>query len=339
MRTRISTLVALALFAAVPAAGTIVAQGSAPFADNNGFFLGTKSFTVYTAEDPGNPAPGPAGSLTYVYTISNDPSSFVGLIGFNLEVAEGSVAAGDIGWIDTAGNPTPVAATLDATSAAPGFDTVRFDWASADQVAPGTVGDQLYVISSFSPGGVSDNIYSVEGDFASQETSFCIGPLTPPAVVGEPLPCTIGFWKNRADGKMGTLQHFADGDFEAVVAEALTLSSGLFTSADPGANCGTAGFDDLLCALGSQGKRTIEERGRQQLAATFLNLAAGDLFPDNTECKVFEGNGITTNACGDGLSVGEAVNQSRVGIGGDEAAQHEAHECSDDLNNGIGVVQ
>ncbi len=339
MRTRHSTLAALALFVAAPAAATIVAQGSGPFADDNGFFQGTKSFVVYTSDDGANPAPGPAGSLTYVYTISNDPGSFVGLIGFNLEVAEGSVAAGDFGWIDSAANPTPIAATLDPTSAAPGFDTVRFDWAAADQIAPGTVGDQLYVISTFSPGTVTDNIFSVEGDFASAETSFCVGPLTPPEITGEPLPCTIGFWKNRADGKNGTLQWFPDGDFAAVVAAAVTLSSGLFTGADPNADCGVAGFDDLLCALGSKGKRTIEERGRQQLAATFLNLAAGDLYPDNTKCKLFEGNQVTSNACGDALGVGEAVNQARIDIDGDEAGQHEAHECSDDLNNGIGVAQ
>jgi hypothetical protein len=236
------------------------------------------------------------------------------------------------------GNPTPVAATLDTTSAVPGFDTVRFDWSAADQISPGKVSDPIYVISSYSPGGVSDNIYSVEGDFASQETSSCIGPLTPPEVTGDPLPCTIGFWKNRYDEKNGTLQWFPNGDFDAVVAAALALSGGIFTSADPNADCGTAGFDDLLCALSSKGKRTIEERGRQQLAATFLNLAAGDLFAGNQKCKLFEGNAVTTNACGDGLTVGEAVNQSVVGIVGDEAAQHEAHECSDDLNNGIGVT-
>ena len=339
MSRRISpmAIAILMLTVAGSARADIVAQGSAPFSDVNGFFTGTKAFVVYTHDDPGNPAPGPVGSLTYVYTVSNDASSFVGLIGFNIEVAEGSVAAGDAGWVDSAANPTPVLAVVEDTAAVPGFDTVRFDWAAGDLITPGTTGDQLYLISHYSPGGVNDNIYSVEGDFASQQTSFCVGPLTPPEVVGQPAPCTIGFWKNRADGKTGTLQHFPDGDFDAVLGAALDLSAGLFTSA--GADCDSAGFSDLLCALGSTGKRTIEERGRQQLAATFLNLAAGDLFPDNTKCRLFEGNHITTNACGDGLTVGEGVNQSRVGIDGDADAQHEAHECSDDVNNGIGVVQ
>jgi hypothetical protein len=33
------------------------------------------------------------------------------------------------------------------------------------------------------------------------------------------------------------------------------------------------------------------------------------------------------------------VNYGKVDILGDSAAQHEAHECFDDLNNGIGVAQ
>lgn len=336
---RRTALLLSVLLLSAPAAAEIVAQGSAPFSDDNGFFAGTKSVTVYTADDLANPAPGPAGSLTYVYTITNDPASFVALIGFNIEVAEGSVSAGDIGWVDAAANPTPVAVVLDSTSAAPGFDTVRYDWDSGDPIDPGEVGDSLFIISSYSPGTVNDNIFGVEGSFASEESSLCIGPLNAPEFVGEPLPCTIGFWKNRADGKKGTLQHFPDGGFDLVLAEALALSDGLFASADPDADCGAVGFSDLVCALASKGRRTIEERGLQQLAATYLNLAAGDLFPDNTKCKLFEGNSVTSNACGDALSVGAAVGQARIDIDGDQAAQHEAHECSDDLNNGIGVIQ
>jgi hypothetical protein len=332
------TLAILTVVAAASAQAAIVDQGSAPFADGDGFFLGTKTYTVYTADDPGNPMPGAVGTFTYVYTVSNDPGSFVGLIGFNLEVAEGSAAAGGIGWVDTAGNPTPIAVTLDPTSAAPGFDTVRWDWSAGDQIAPGTLSDQLYVISAYSPGTVNDNIYSVEGDFASAETSFCVGPLTPPNVTGEPLPCTIGFWKNRADGKNGTLQWFPDGDFGAVVAAAVALSGGVFTSGNLNADCSVVGFSDLLCALGSKGNRTTEERGRQQLASTLLNLAAGDLFPENTKCKLFEGNDITSNACGSSTTVGAAVSQALSDILGGANPAH-AQACSDDLNNGIGVVQ
>ena len=67
-------------------------------------------------------------------------------------------------------------------------------------------------------------------------------------------------------------------------------------------------------------------------------MAAGDSFPDNTKCKLFDDNTVTSNACGDALKVVDAVNQALVDITGDVAAQHNAQECSDDLNNGIGVV-
>jgi hypothetical protein len=80
-------------------------------------------------------------------------------------------------------------------------------------------------------------------------------------------------------------------------------------------------------------------RAKQQLAATLLNLAAGDLFPDNQKCKLFEGNNITSNACGTGITVGVAVSYGKVDILGDIDGQTEAHNCFDDLNNGIGVTQ
>ena len=204
---------------------------------------------------------------------------------------------------------------------------MRWDWSDPNLVNPGQVSDQLYIVSSYSPGLISDTVFSIEGNFAFDVESTCVGPLTPPTETGEALPCTIGFWKNRAAGKNGTLQWFPNGDFDAVVTEAVVLAGGLY-----------ADEADLLANLASKGKRTIEERGKQQLAATFLNLAAGNLFPDNTKCKLFDGNSIITNGCGDNLSIGDAVNQALVDIMGDTSAQHEAQECSDDINNGIGVV-
>jgi hypothetical protein len=177
-------------------------------------------------------------------------------------------------------------------------------------------------------GTAGGHLVSVSGEFSLDTTGTCVGPTVPPEETGEPLPCTIGFWKNRADGKQGTLQWFPNGDFDAVVNAAVALSSGIFANAA-----------DLLYYLQSQGQRSILVRAKQQLAATLLNLAAGDLYPDNDKCRLFEGNDITTNACGTGITVGVAVNYGKVDILGDVAEQHEAQECFDDLNNMIGVVQ
>jgi hypothetical protein len=313
----IAVVVALS---AVSAQAAIVDSGSGVFAEPNGLYTGVKTYTIYTYDDPGNPAPGAPGQLTYVYTIMNDPGSAIALVGFNIDAPVDSVVAA--GFVDDASLATPPPAVVVNNN----DGVVRWDWLDPNLVNPGQVSDQLYIISAYSPGLVTDTLYSVEGNFNFDVEGNCIGPFNPPDETGEALPCTIGFWKNRADGKKGTLQWFPNGDFDAVVTAAVSLGGGLFVDEA-----------DLLANLGSKGKRTIEERGKQQLAATLLNLAAGDLFPDNTKCKLFEGNSIVTNACGDNLSVGDAVNQALVDITGDSAAQHEAHECSDDLNNGIGV--
>ncbi len=318
--TRLYLAIAIAAFFAAPLANAaVVDSGSTTFAHT--FYTGAKSYTIYTHDDPGNPQPGAAGEFTYVYTITNDPGSFVALIGFNLDAPVGSVVSA--GSIDDANLATPPPSGVINNN----DGVLRWDWADPNLIEPGQVADQLYVISTFGPGMVGDTIYSVEGDFGSDVQGTCVGPFVPPDDTGEALPCTIGFWKNRADGKNGTLQHFPDPDFDTVVTAAVALSGGLFVDEA-----------DLLSNLGSKGKRSIEERGKQQLAATLLNLAAGDLYPDNTKCKLFEGNSITTNACGDNLSIADAVTQALIDIAGDTDAQHSAQECSDDINNGIGVT-
>lgn len=318
----LNLIVAVAVaFAAFAGNAAVVDSGSSVFAEPNGFYTGVKVYTVYTHDDAGNPAPGAPGELTYVYTITNDPGSFIAIVGFNIDAPMGSVVS--TGFVDDANLATPPPSTIINNN----DGVVRWDWTDPNLINPGQVSDQLYLISGFSPGTIADTIFSIEGNFAFDVESTCVGPLTPPQQTGEALPCTIGFWKNRAAGKAGTLQWFANGDFDSVVTAAVALSGGLFVDEA-----------DLLANLSSKGKRTIEQRGKQQLAATFLNLAAGDLFADNTKCKLFEANLIVSNGCGDNTTVGAAVNQTLVDILGDTASQHEAQECADDINNGIGVV-
>lgn len=136
-------------------------------------------------------------------------------------------------------------------------------------------------------------------------------------------PCTIGFWKNRADEKKGLLQYFPGDDFAAVVEKAVNLSGEVFT--DP---------DDLLTALQSKGKRSDEERARQQLAALYLNLAAFEEFPDNQKCALRPCDVLTApNSCGDSISVTDALGylDAQSDIPDMDAVQ----QCADDLNNGL----
>jgi hypothetical protein len=141
---------------------------------------------------------------------------------------------------------------------------------------------------------------------------------------GVPVPCTIGFWKNRADTPMGQAQHFPDPEFDQVVAAAASLSP-VFADAP-----------ELLEALWKKGRRSQQEKAEQQLAALLLNLAAGDLFADNGKCELFEGNEVSENSCEGAVTVGQAL----AGILADmDAGEFErAKDCADDLNNGIGVV-
>lgn len=317
---RVSGL-ALAVAALLAAPGAFAlpdASGSETFSEPNGTYTAVKSYEVYAPGNPSDPSP-VAGNYTYVYTITNQPGSLICLEGFDLQAPLGSVT--DAGFILGAG----VAPSATNVGAVAGNAVIEWDFLSPS-ICQGAMSEQLIVHSPYGPGTVADNMSSVDGEFALDTPGSCVGPFVAPA--GEPLPCTIGFWKNRAAGKPGTLQHFSNGDFESAVTAAVALSGGLF-----------ADDADLLANLQSKGKRSVGERAQQQLSATLLNLAAGDLFPDNLKCKLFEGNQITTNACGDGISVGAAVGQALVDGGGDETAQHEAQECSDDINNGIGIDQ
>ncbi len=151
-------------------------------------------------------------------------------------------------------------------------------------------------------------------------TNTCVAPAN-----GTPIPCTIGFWKNRAQTPEGQAHHFADPEFDQVLGAAALLSSEF---ANP---------VELLTALLSQGERTQEEKALQQLAGLLLNLAAGELFPDNQKCELFESNSLGENACVGATTVGAALDRILADLA---AEQFEAaKDCADDLNNGNGVLE
>ena len=157
----------------------------------------------------------------------------------------------------------------------------------------------------------------------SAETGSTVELLTAP----EPIPCCIGFCKNSHDENQGTQKFFLGSYFDDIKSAAVALSGGVF-----------ADKQELVNALTSKGKRTIFERAKQQIAALLLNLAAEDVTPSNGKCQLDEANSITSNACGENLSVGDAVDEVLIEIFGDLSAQQDALNCADDLNNGIGVV-
>jgi hypothetical protein len=284
---------------------------------NFGAYTAIKTSKFYRDSNPADPFPGD-GYNTYIYTLANDSGSQIPLIGFGVQIPGGTgdvvVAAGFISGSGVEPDGTQVLAN-------------EVKWAFTNNpINPGSVSAQLYIISAYDPGTAD---VTINGEFGLDAPATCnIVPIVPPEVVGDPNPCTIGFWKNREEGKKGLLQYFPDGQFEAIKAEAVSISSVFDTEAE------------LVEALTSKGNRTIEERAKQQLAALLLNIAAGTLFPDNTKCRLFLGNEIDTN--GDGtadMTVGEALTliESNI-LSGDPELQKQAQALADDINNGIGVI-
>lgn len=137
----------------------------------------------------------------------------------------------------------------------------------------------------------------------------------------EANPCTPGFWKNRASGKRGLLKFYPGAEFDALVADAVALSDGFFSSSA-----------ELIRAVSRQGRP--ETQARRALAALLLNLAAGDL-DDPGKCALDESNVIAENVCGTNVSVGDALADVFDAI--DRGAYVSANECGDAINNGIGL--
>ncbi|MDP3938968.1 MAG: hypothetical protein Q8R92_12660 [Deltaproteobacteria bacterium] len=300
-------------------------------------FIVTKTYDVFGPNDPNNPAP-LAGNNTYVYTLIYTGSSCTPLGAapavIRFEIIMDTTFATGAGYIASSSGVAPVATTIGAAAVSwdfrdplnPGVSPgLRFTCPAG----PGEVSKQIYIQAALLPGLVSENAVSVDGQLSLDAPGTCVGPFVEPQMEdGDAMPCTIGWWKNRYDEKKGTTQYFPDPDFDQVVTAAVALCQPVFTDEA-----------DLLTQLSSKGKRSILIRGEQQLAAWCLNMAAGDLFPNNLKCKLFDGNWIIHNACGDNLTVGDALTQAISDItSGNEDLQHDAHDCADDVNNGISVI-
>ncbi len=322
-----------------------LASGSKQIVEPNGFpgvidqpaFVVDKTYDVFSPGDANNPAP-LAGSNTYVYKLtytssSCSPFNFAPPVILFEVIMDTSQATG-AGFIAASPGVAPFATTIGAAAVVwelndplnPGVTPgITYDCT----LATGTATKLLYIQSPLLPGLVTQNAISLDSSLSLDAPSTCVGPFVEPQVEeGDAMPCTIGFWKNRFDGKQGTTQWFPGADLTAVLNAATALCSPPFTDSN-----------DLLTQLGSKGKRSILIRAKQQKAAWCLNMAAGDLFPNNLKCKLFDGNWIVNNACGTGLTVGDAFTQCLADItSGDLELEHDAHDCADDVNNGISVI-
>jgi hypothetical protein len=307
--TLIVAVSALPAAAAPDASETKVVVSPTP-----GFYTVTQTAEFYTDSNPDNPFPVP-GNNTYIYTAHVHADSIIGLVGFGVQIIPGAAnAVVDAGFIPGTG--------VEPSAIDIGTFEVKWTWFGEHHILPGDISAQLYIVSPFEPGPAA---VTINGAFALDAPS---STDLAPAEAPDPNPCSVGFWKNRADGKPGLLQFFPGAEFDQIVTEAVALTSTFSTDAE------------LLDALAARGRLTMEERAKHHFAGTLLNVAAANLFPDNTTCALFLANDVDTT--GDGtpdMTVAEAIAQIEAWIASGDPTLHEAaKDLAEQLNHGTGVT-
>lgn len=348
-------------------AGNPLACCTGPGVGNCPAFTVTKTVEVFNPGNLSNPCTN-TSQFCYVYNLANDAMSPVGVEGFSIQLtnactasAAGALPGGGVGPTGTTISPVEVrweffgndACTAPATPVAcctgPGAGT-------CNKIIPGLTSDHLTLSSTCGPAA---NPAGVNGEFALDAPTMCLGPGVPPTTEANPISCTIGFWKNRSEAKQGLLKFFpgtinlstgACGspteDLCQVITRAVVIASPVFGTAANDAAVTNAMRLSLLNSLTSKGSRPPADRAKQQIAAVTLSLASGSLFPSNTRCAFFCGNTISAttypdvplNADPSGdptkLTICDALAYIKSILG---TNPNRALEIADDLNNGIGV--
>jgi hypothetical protein len=179
----------------------------------------------------------------------------------------------------------------------------------------------IYLVSPYRPG---DGLLNVQPNLFSG-TAVALVPSDLP----EPNPCSAFFWKLRSLNWWWVAKYFPGEQFDAVKTRAVELSGGFFS--DEG---------ELVSALYYWGFRSAEKRATRQLSALLLNVAAGDLYPGNTKCRLFLGTQLDLD--GDDVAdstVDEAIGSIITGIqSGIWDEQNDAFHLGLDINLGRNVM-
>jgi hypothetical protein len=112
-----------------------------------------------------------------------------------------------------------------------------------------------------------------------------------PSLLPQACPCTSTYWLLRNTGWIFFLADFPGSQLDQIRQRAVDLSGGFFTSKN-----------DLLNSLIFSGILDVKKKAKKELAALLLNVAAGDLFPANTKCRLFLGTQLDED--GDGNADG-----------------------------------
>jgi uncharacterized repeat protein (TIGR01451 family) len=147
------------------------AAGPTPVVQPDGAFTANKYVRIYLEGNPEDPFPGD-GFNTYIYVIENDLSSLFPIIRFAIQVPPLAVTgAGAIAGPDIA---------PDAPGGAVVGNEVEWNYFSGG-IPPGQKTQEMYILSPFTPGGTTDNIVSINGEFGFDAPTACIGPMIPPS--------------------------------------------------------------------------------------------------------------------------------------------------------------
>lgn len=284
---------------------------------NFGLYTVRKTFEVFADNNCGNPVPS-TGSFTYVYTLEVLTGSTLGVQSASVGVPD-SGAVVDAGFLAGGGS-----GVVDPSSTVVSETDVRwfFDGTANGALLEGETSAPLYLVSPYGPG---DDAFTIFGQAALNAPTTCVGP----SVLPEPSPCSAFFWKLRALGWFWVKHYFPGSQFDDVKTRAVELSGGYF--ADEG---------DLVSALFHWGFLNPKKRAERQLAALLLNVAAGDLFPANTKCRLFPGTELDLD--GDEVAdstVDEAIGEIITKLDTTDPALHqEAFVLALDINLGRNVI-
>jgi len=295
-----------------------VGSGTVEISDSitGAFWTFGVNYEVFGADNCANPHP-VSGSFTYVYTVSLTDQGPVPVSLESLRVRIDDVSYVLESGVITGGPgvaPTQVSVVGSPVSSV----TATFDPGS---LTLGTMSLPIFVVSPYRPG---------TGTIDVDVTLFSgSGPALVPKELPEACPCTISFWKLRALNWLWYLGYFPGQQFADIKARAVQLSEGYF-----------ANEAALMNALFYSGFLSIRRKAESQLAGVLLNVAAGQLFPGNTRCRLFPGTPIDLNDDGVGdQAVEEAITAIIADIqSGDWHLQYEAFALAEDINEGRNVI-
>ncbi len=295
-----------------------VGTGAVTITDPFGaFWTFQVAYEVYDDDNCANPKK-VKGSYTYVYTVTfadQGPIPDLSLQNLRVELQNSSYVV-SAGYLTGGPGVAPSAVIVSTTPA----NNVTATFADGSLVV-GDTSLPIYIVSPYQPGAGIVNL---------QVTAFAnSGAALVPTALPQACPCTTSYWVLRTTGWIFFLGDFPGSQLESIKLRAVELSGGFFTSKN-----------DLINSLLYPGFLDVKKKAKRELAALLMNVAAGELFPANTKCRLFLGTELDEN--GDDVADGTvsgAIGQIITKIQSNDFFQQlDALSQAAQINNGQDVL-